>query len=661
MMQKQILRTTLVLSAVTVSMASAGALYATPPKKTSSAPTTLLAATPALTGDQRILQVLNRLGYGPRPGDVARVRQMGLPAYLNQQLAPEDCADSAVDDKIAAFTSLQQSQLALVSNYDSRQKESYRLEKLYSALRLTLGDKDKPNTTVVALATPVFSPSPVPHGEETMTGGSESLSSMVMGESTSQASAKRLANAAIKIGRETQEAEMQRYYDESRRVRGEAEQIVTMANTQLTASRMIRAVESKRQLREVLVDFWSNHFNIDQRKGDSRYYLMAYDRDVIRPHVMGRFRDLLASTAKSPAMLYYLDNFQSSAPPKIIPGRPIPRTGLNENYAREIMELHTLGVEGGYTQKDVTEVARCLTGWTIDRATGAFKFDPKRHDTGGKTVLGQTIPAGGGIEDGEKVLDLLANSPVTMRHISYQLCQRLVADVPPTSLVDKCVATWQRTGGNLRSVVRTIVTSPEFYSPAVYKNKYKSPLEFVVSAIRASDGVITLPGLATTPPAETMTMMSPAMSAGKAQAQPRNPADRVQPVVFQVGLLGQPLYQYQAPTGYPENSQKWVSSGAVIGRLNYSLSLATGRIGGITFPAPETLSSGAADETPDSSLVKRLIRACVSDDLSAKTRNALLTQFRDDAPDAPKTPQEKRREAQQIVILLIGSPDFQNH
>ena len=366
---------------------------------------------------------------------------------------------------------------------------------------------------------------------------------------------------------------------------------------------------------------------------------MAYDRDIIRPNVFGRFRDLLGATAKSPAMLYYLDNYQSSAPPKIVPGKPIPRNGLNENYGREIMELHTLGVDGGYTQKDVTEVARCLTGWTIDRPTGAFKFDPRRHDTGEKVVLGQTIPAGGGIEDGEKVLDILASSPATMRHVSYQLCQRLVADNPPASLVGKCVATWQRTGGNLRSVVRTIVTSPEFYDPAVYKSKYKSPLEFVVSAVRAQDGIVALQN-------------------ADGKPIPLNPAERVQPVVFQVGLLGQP--QYQAPTGYPENSQKWVSSGAVIGRLNSSLSLATGRIGGLTFPAPETLSSG--DGTDASlPLVQQLIRACLNDDLSAKTRNALLAQFKDDAADAPKTPQEKRREAQQIITLLIGSPDFQNH
>jgi uncharacterized protein (DUF1800 family) len=372
---------------------------------------------------------------------------------------------------------------------------------------------------------------------------------------------------------------------------------------------------------------------------------MTYDRDVIRPNVLGRFRDLLQATAQSPAMLYYLDNYQSSAPPKIIPGKPVPRGGLNENYAREIMELHTLGVDGGYTQKDVTEVARCLTGWTIDRAMGSFRFDPRRHDNGEKVVLGQTIPAGGGIEDGEKVLDILASRSATMRYVSYKLCQRLVADEPPASLVSKCVTTWQRTGGNLRSVVRTIVTSPEFYAPSNYKSKYKSPLEFVVSAIRAQDGTIMVPIGDSTPDGKPL---------------PRNPAERVQPALFQVGLLGQPLYQYQAPTGYPENSRKWMSSGAVIGRLNSALSLATGRIGGITFPAPETLFSGEDGSVP-LPLVKQLIRACVNDDLSAKTRGALLAQYAEGAADAPATPQEKRQEAQQIITYLIGSPDFQLH
>jgi uncharacterized protein (DUF1800 family) len=656
MMRKHTLPIALVLSVLALQAAlDANAVHAAPPKKSRPAPSgksTAPSAPSALTENQRILHVLNRLGYGPRPGDVARIRRMGLAAYLNQQLAPEDCDDSAVDAKIAAFTSLQQSQVTLTSTYDSWQKEASRLERLRSGIQLALAEKDKPKTTAVALAAPTAPVSPP--SEEVMSGGESMMSmdsmtdrasSASMNGSAARATAKRLSAAYEKIGRETQEAEMQRYYEESRRARGEAERIVSTTNTQLTASRMIRAVESKRQLREVLVDFWTNHFNIDSRKGDCRYYLMTYDRDVIRPSVLGRFRDLLESTAKSPAMLYYLDNYQSAAPPKIIPGKPVPRGGLNENYAREIMELHTLGVDGGYTQKDVTEVARCLTGWTIDRATGSFRFDPRRHDNGEKIVLGQTIPAGGGIEDGEKVLDILAGSPATMRHVSYQLCQRLVADVPPTSLVNKCVATWQRTGGNLRSVVRTIVTSPEFFDPAVYKSKYKSPLEFIVSAIRAQDGVINVPTGKEGPDGKPL---------------PRNPAERIQAAVFQVGLLGQPLYQYQAPTGYPENSRKWMSSGAVIGRLNSSLNLAMGRVGGITFPAPETLSSGEENGVPVP-LVKQIISACVNDDLSAKTRNALLAQYRDGAADAPQTPQEKRQEAQQIITFLIGSPDFQNH
>ncbi|MBC8104404.1 MAG: DUF1800 family protein [Cytophagales bacterium] len=619
-------------------------------------PTPVSAAAPMpttapLSETQRILQVLNRLGYGPRPGDVARVKQKGLAAYLNQQLAPEDQDDRAVEAKLAALPTLRQGQTALSSGYDRWQKEASRLERLSKALRTALAEKDKTKTGTVTLApaaAPMMNRMEDNSDEESMA-SMTSVAAMApaamstTGDAPLPATAERLSAAASRVDRTTQEAELQRYQQEAQRARREADKTFNAANAQLAAARIIRAVESERQLQEVLVDFWSNHFNIDRHKGDSRYYLLSYDRDTIRPFVLGRFRDLLGATAKSPAMLIYLDNAQSSAPPIVRPGRPLPRGGLNENYAREIMELHTLGVDssgGGYTQKDVTEVARCLTGWTVDRPSGTFRFDARRHDTGAKVVLGQRIAAGGGIEDGEAVLDLLASRPATMRHVSYQLCQRLVADEPPAALVDKCVETWERTGGNLRSVVRTIVTSPEFYAPAAYKSKYKSPLEFVVSAIRAQNGTISLLG-------------------ARESRSPADPSERAKPVLNQVSLLGQGFYQFQAPIGYPEDSRKWRSAGSVIGRLNAALGLSTGRVGGVLLPAPETLAGGEV-AGPDTPLVERLISACVNNDLSPRTRAALLRQFGENASDAPKTPQEKRREAQQIMTLLIGSPDFQN-
>ena len=245
--------------------------------------------------------------------------------------------------------------------------------------------------------------------------------------------------------------------------------------------KLLRAVYSERQLQEVLTDFWFNHFNVDVRKIDDRPVVVEYERDVIRPRVLGRFRDLLGATAKSPAMLFYLDNWLSKD------------RGLNENYARELMELHTLGVDGGYTQADVVNVARAFTGWTMSKpheATG-FAFNDRMHDHGAKRVLGRTIKAGGGVEDGEQVLDLLARHPSTARFIATKLVRRFVADDPPPALVDRAARTFRRTDGDLREVMRTILTSPEFLAPAAYRAKVKSPFEYVVSLLRATSASVT--------------------------------------------------------------------------------------------------------------------------------------------------------------------------
>jgi uncharacterized protein (DUF1800 family) len=282
---------------------------------------------------------------------------------------------------------------------------------------------------------------------------------------------------------------------------------------ELAQQKVLRAIYSERQLQEVLTDFWFNHFNVDARKGRDRFLLTEYERETIRPHVLGKFRDLLEATAKSPAMLFYLDNWLSAdpsgphmemLPPRVarspfggrvvVPGGPRPRPqgknapkGLNENYGRELMELHTLGVDGGYTQKDVTEVARAFTGWTIDnpRQGGRFMFNPRLHDTGQKVVLGHVIKAGGGESDGEQVLDILAREPATARLIATKLARRFVSDTPPPALVDRAAARFQATDGDLREVTRTILTSPEFVAAESYRAKVKTPFEFVVSAARA--------------------------------------------------------------------------------------------------------------------------------------------------------------------------------
>ena len=341
---------------------------------------------------------------------------------------------------------------------------------------------------------------------------------------------------------------------------------------ELAQQKVLRAVYGERQLQEVLTDFWFNHFNVDARKGADRLMVGEYERDAIRPHVLGRFRDLLEATAKSPAMLFYLDNWLSADPNADVrrivdrvrhrsdtgPTRVGPKRGLNENYARELMELHTLGVDGGYTQTDVTEVARGFTGWTIDRPreNGPFRFAPRQHDTGRKVVLGHVIKAGGGESDGEQVLDILASHPSTARFIAMKLVRRFVSDTPPQPLVDRAATRFRDTGGDLREVMRTILTSPEFLSPDAYGAKMKTPFEFVVSALRATGAEVT---------------------------------DAL-PIARALQQLGMPLYQCQPPTGYKDTADAWLNTGALVERMNFAVRLATRKLPG---------TSIAVDESPD--------------------------------------------------------------
>ena len=359
----------------------------------------------------------------------------------------------------------------------------------------------------------------------------------------------------------------------------------------LASDKLVRAMYSERQLQEVLVDFWFNHFNVYAAKGRTAMYLPEYERDVIRPHVFDRFRDLLEADAKSPAMLFYLDNWMSATPdrdpgsgirdPKVRgsrvrrtgrfgripdPGSRIPANGsapiaangsapkrargLNENYGRELLELHTLGVDGGYTQQDVVNVARAFTGWTIDR-DGRFRFVPALHDAGEKIVLGHTIKAGGGMDEGEKVLDIVASHPATAHHIAFELAQRLVADDPPPALVERAAARFRDTRGDLREVVKTIVTSPEFLAPAARGAKFKTPFELVVSAVRTTGAEVS-----------------------DARA-----------FVQTLQQLGEPLYMCQPPTGYKDTADAWVSAGGLVTRMNFATRLSSGNMPGVTLPA----------------------------------------------------------------------------
>ena len=581
-----------------------------------------------LTYDQKIVHTLNRMGFGPRPGDVEKVKVMGLEKYVALQLTPDNISDSAVNAKLDSLTLLKQTPEELASLYYNNLKKTVKLAKA----RQTKEAEGKPTL-----------PDPADMAAMSDTEKKE-----------------KLRDAMAAMTPEERRAAME--YRDMR---------LKMRNTglELTAEKVTRAVESERQFQEVMTDFWSNHFNIDIRKNACAVYKITDEREVIRPNVFGKFRDLLEASAKSPAMLAYLDNAQSTAPRPDNPQQEKRRKafidrlaaagnenaqvaqavaknkgkgGINENYARELMELHTLGVDGGYAQKDVTEVARCLTGWTIDRTTGRFQFAAGRHDNGQKTVLGQIIPAGGGIADGEKVLDIVARHPSTMRFISTELCRRLVSDDPPKTVVDKCVATWKRTDGDLREIYRTIVTSPEFNSRAAYHQKIKSPFEYAVSSVRALGGTIDLSGA--TP--DRVRLVSLAGNKGKGIAP-----NLTRTVVGQVGILGQPLYQCQPPTGWPEDSKRWVSSGALVARLNYSLALVGGKLADVILPTPQETATDPAQQ------VNQLTAQLLHGEVTPSTRATLLKQATT-APGNAEVAQTTDRNMR-LTALVLGSPEFQ--
>ena len=323
---------------------------------------------------------------------------------------------------------------------------------------------------------------------------------------------------------------------------------------ELVDAKLYRAAYSTRQLQEVLVDFWMNHFNVFRDKGAVRMLVASYERDAIRPYVLGRFRDMLLATARHPAMLFYLDNWRSQAPRD-----DDPLTGLNENYGRELLELHTLGVDGGYTQTDVIEVARAFTGWTIHEPDiyGEFYFNPAMHDRDDKVVLGRTIPRGGGEDDGLRVIDIVARHPSTARFISRKLAQRFVADEPPRSLVDRMATAFTRTDGDLRVVMETLLLSPEFLSEDAWQAKVKSPLELVVSALRVLDADVT---------------------------------DTV-PIAQRLADLGQRLYGKSEPTGYTNVSRTWVNSAGLIGRVNFSTAITSGQLPGVSIRPRGTIAT----------------------------------------------------------------------
>jgi uncharacterized protein (DUF1800 family) len=539
------------------------------------------------TADQQVQQVLNRLGFGARPGDVAKVRAMGVDEWIALQLAPDRIDDGAADRIVASYEMLGRPTRELVGMYEQGQIAIRQQQKSMAQQGDTSVKKD--------LRAELLRDNP----------------------------------------------QLRDQLRQNQRILGDVQ-----------SAKLARAVASDRQLQEVMTDFWENHFTVFAGKGLVRIFIPAYDRDVIRPQALGKFRDLLGAVAKSPAMLFYLDQWQSAADslhPTLVAARQqgpgaararaagraptgltmeqldkLPRAaqmtadqrrqvesmtpeqrlqfvqqrvqqagqrrGLNENYARELLELHTLGVDGGYTQQDVIEVARALTGWTMNpRQNAEFVFNPQIHDAGQKTVLGHVLPAGRGIEDGEEVLDIVARSPQTARFIARKLAIRFVSDNPPTELVERAAQTFMKTDGDIREVVRTIVTSPEFFSRSAYRSKVKSPFELVASSLRAVG------------------------------AQP----DTTMRSAQIVGFLGAPIFGHQAPNGWPETGEAWMNSGAILNRINFGLGLAAGRFPGASvshWSEAERLQSATREQQVDA-----VVNAFLGGQASPDTRQILLS------------------------------------
>jgi len=508
--------------------------------------------------DQGILHVLNRLTFGPRPGDVEAVRKMGLKKWIDQQLHPERIAENPeLAERLRPLKSLPMSPAEVATNYPPRvvvQPQRLRVQQ-------KANDQGKG------------------------------------GDPLKQAMRQQVLDTTDPVERRKLVADRT------------PQQVLTY---DLNEAKLYRAIYSNRQLEEQMADFWFNHFNVYMDKGADRILTTSYERDAIRPYVFGKFRDLLEATAESPAMLFYLDNWQSVSSE---PGqRDINRRaklkakqsrGLNENYARELMELHTLGVDGGYTQQDVVGVARCFTGWTIAQPNrgGEFIYNDRVHDKGEKIVLGVKIPAGGGMEDGEKVLDILARHPSTARFISTGLAKKFVADDPPPALIDRMAKTFHDTDGDIRAVMTTMLDSKEFFSEGAFRAKVKTPLELIVSAVRATDAQV----------------------------------DFAIPLATQIAQLGEPLYRKIEPTGYSSGNAEWVNSAALLARMNFALALADNRVPGSKVDVSRFQNDAAA-----------VARQILFQEPAQQTLNSI-----------EKALAEREPTPSLAAGLVLGSPDFQ--
>ena len=565
-----------------------------------------------LTEDEAILHALNRLAYGPRPGDVEHIRQIGLEKWIDEQLHPESIDDSALSERLEQYATLKMSSRQLLAAYPPPNQAAKKQGETKQDYKEQMAAKRK---QAVADA----------RSQEMMDAGNPNIS-----------------NGEMQLAR----------------IQG-PQRIVA----ELSMAKMDRAMYSNRQLEAVMEDFWFNHFNVYAGKGADRWFLTSYVRDTIRPHTMGKFSDLLLATAKSPAMLFFLDNWMSVDPAAFqeaqrenamrrerraryggvfgpYPGMGIPLPpaagqqqkgakqqdrGLNENYGREVMELHTIGVDAGYTQQDVIQMADTLTGWTIKepRKDPEFFFNDRWHDAQPKVVMGHKFSYGGQ-KDGEEALKMLANDPHAAHFISTELARHFVSDDPPPVLVDRMAQTFTQTDGDIRSVLHTMIYSPEFWSKDAYRAKVKTPFELVASTARSLDANVTVS----------------------------------LPLVNWVGRMGEPLFQCQPPTGYSDKAQMWVNTGALLNRLNFALGFATNRLAGSTVDLHEMFGDDAAKD-PQLALSKALdlfldgqAAQTTRDTLEARLHDPQILQATLDDP-------VKQVNEGMLAGLVLGSPEFQ--
>ena len=616
--------------------------------KASANPPAYVGFSKPLSGDEAYHHALDRLTFGARPGDLDRLQRVGLEQWLNNQLHPEQVAEnSALVADLAPYQTLQMGIRDTYINYPAPQMIAavargrrdlpddpelrnlvQRLVARYLARKA--GDastKDAANDVAIKDANDLSDLDSKMKLADLLT--PEQIEELHNGKPDQKRAvlASLLPEKRADFVWALKPAERQQLFTVApvtlRRELMRSIQPQNVIANDLTEGKLLRATYSNHQLYELLADFWFNHFNVTVNKGPERYAIPTYERETIRPYVFGSFHDLLLQTAKSPAMLFYLDNWESVAADAKPTRNGKSKRGLNENYGRELLELHTLGVDGGYTQQDVIEVARCFTGWTIaaPRKGGGFEYNDKVHDKGRKLVLGHAIPPGGNMSDGLQVIDILSHHPSTAHFISLKLANRFVADDPPPSLVNRMSQVFMRSNGNLREVVRTMIESPEFWSQGAYNAKVKSPFEMIVSALRATNADIS----------------------------------SALPLAGELQKLGEPLYRKIEPTGYSSSNDAWVSSAGLLERMNFGLALAHNRLPGITV---DVNGWQATSQTGPMALAYSLLQG----NPSAQTQTAIEKMLQD--PDLQKQLASNAKAGPPripslVAGLVLGSPEFQ--